>query len=194
MRFFLLLVVPGVILYFMSPEERKRLLLRLQDFLEYTVERARQRRAEPDPYRDALRARTRWAIITPAIVAVNVTIFICMLFGAGALSDQATLLGWGASFGPRTTNGEWWRLLTATFVHSGMIALLVNVAGLAQAGLVTERLAGPVAFVTVYISAGLTASLVNLSSHPMSVSFGASAPCSASTGYFAHQCGAGSTD
>ena len=32
MRFFLLLVVPGVILYFMSPEERKRLLLRLQDF------------------------------------------------------------------------------------------------------------------------------------------------------------------
>ena len=97
-----------------------------------------------------------------------------MLFGAGALSDQATLLGWGASFGPRTTNGEWWRLLTATFVHSGMIALLVNVAGLAQAGLVTERLAGPVAFVTVYVSAGLAASLVTLSSHPMSVSFGAS--------------------
>jgi membrane associated rhomboid family serine protease len=172
MRFFLLLVVPGVILYHVA-EERKRLLLRLQDFLEYTSNGQSAPRGA-DPYRDALRARTRWALVTPAIVAVNVTIFICMLFGAGALSDQATLLGWGASFGPRTTNGEWWRLLTATFVHSGMIALLVNVAGLAQAGLVTERLAGPVAFVTVYISAGLTASLVNLSSHPMSVSSGAS--------------------
>jgi membrane associated rhomboid family serine protease len=174
MRFFLLLVVPGLILYFMSPEERKRLLLRLQDFLEYTVERARQRRAEPDPFRDALRARTRRALVTPAIVALNGTIFVCMLFGAGAFSDPATLLGWGASFGPRTTNGEWWRLLTATCVHSGMIALLVNAAGLIQAGLITERLAGPVAMVTVYISAGLAASLVNLSNHPMAVSFGAS--------------------
>ena len=174
MTFFFLLLIPAFVVYLMSPEERRRFLLRVQDRLEAAVEAERQRRAQPDPFRDALRARTRWPIVTPALVAVNVLVFVCMLFGAGALGDQATLLSWGASFGPRTTNGEWWRLVTATFIHPGMLALLVNVAALLQTGLITERLAGPVAFGTVYMSAGLVASVVSLSGHPMWVFYGAS--------------------
>src|SRR6202035_2476066 len=94
--------------------------------------------------------------------------------GAGALSDPQTLVGWGASFGPRTTNGEWWRLVTSMFVHSGMLQLLVNVGGLVSIGFMLERLVRRPAFAAVYFAAGVLASLVSLSVHPMAVSAGAS--------------------
>src|SRR5262249_16671345 len=41
---------------------------------------------------------------------------------------DGSLLAWGASIGTRTTNGEWWRLLTATFLHATFMHLVINVA------------------------------------------------------------------
>ena len=81
---------------------------------------------------------------------------------------------WGASFGPRTTNGEWWRLVASMFVHTGTFQLLVNGAALVQLGLILERLVGHVTFAAVYFAAGLLASIVSLSDYPMGVSSGAS--------------------
>jgi rhomboid protease GluP len=84
------------------------------------------------------------------------------------------LVAWGASFGPRTTNGEWWRLVTSTFVHTGTLHLLVNMAVLLQVGAVLERLVGRLAFTGVYLSAGTFVGLANLSSRPLAVTAGAS--------------------
>jgi rhomboid protease GluP len=97
-----------------------------------------------------------------------------MLFGAGALGDPQTLVGWGGSLGPRTTNGEWWRLVTSMFVHSGLLQLLINVGSLVSIGFILERLVGRLAFAAVYVAAGVLASLVSLSVYPMAVSAGAS--------------------
>src|SRR5688572_29538353 len=76
--------------------------------------RAMRPAPESEPFRSELRARLRWPIVTFAIVAANVVVFASMIFGSGSLDDARTLLGWGGSFGPRTTNGEWWRLVAAT--------------------------------------------------------------------------------
>jgi membrane associated rhomboid family serine protease len=113
-------------------------------------------------------------LITPVLVVLNVTIFGFMVFGAGVLSDPATLVGWGGSFGPRTTNGEWWRLVTSMFVHAGMFHLVVNVVALVQIGFILERLVGPLTFAAMYIAAGVFAGLVSLAAHPMGVTVGAS--------------------
>src|SRR5258708_4473988 len=133
---------------------------------------------EPGPeyeaFRHALRARTRHALVMPAIVAINVALFFGMLFGVGAISDPNTLVSWGASIGTSTSNGEWWRLLTSSFVHLGILHLIVDVAVLVQLGAVLERLVGRLAFVAVYLSAGVFAGLVNLSSHPVGLSVGVS--------------------
>ena len=51
--------------------------------------------------------------MTPAIAALNALVFVGMIFGRGALADPQTIVAWGGSFGPRTTNGEWWRLITS---------------------------------------------------------------------------------
>jgi rhomboid protease GluP len=169
-----ILVILGFAFYVMSREERGRFIRAALVVVRRWKDVATQHWPEREPYRDALQTRTRWALVTPALVGLNVAIFVCMLFGAGALSDPETLVAWGGNFGPRTTNGEWWRLVTATFVHSGMLQLLVNVAGLVQVGLVLERLVGHCAFAAVYVAAGVLASLVSLATHPVIVSVGAS--------------------
>ena len=170
----LLIVVAGVALSAMSAEERARLgrtaLAAIREAKDVVAERRRQ----PEPFRDALRARTRWAMVTPALVVLNMTIFVRMLFDSGALGDPGTLVAWGGSIGPRTTNGEWWRLVTSLFVHTGLLQLVVNMLGLLQIGLLLERLVGRVALVAVYVLAGVFASLVSLSASPVDVSVGAS--------------------
>jgi membrane associated rhomboid family serine protease len=153
----LLLIVGGVALRAMSAEERARLgrtvLAAIREARDVVVERRRR----PEPFRDALRARTPWAIVTPALVALNLIIFVRMFFD-----------------GPRTTNGEWWRLVTSLFVHTGFLQLMVNMLGLLQVGLLLERLVGRVALTAVYLSAGVFASLVRLSASPVDVTVGSS--------------------
>jgi rhomboid protease GluP len=169
-----LIVLGGYGLYAMKPAERERLFRAARARVEQWKDAAVKRRSEPEPFRDALRERTRWAIVTPALAALSVWVFAGMLFGSGALSDPHTLLSWGGSLGPRTTNGEWWRLVTSMFVHAGMLQLLVNTAALVQLGVMLERLVGPWAFAAVYLTAGTFANLLGLSSHPVEVRFGGS--------------------
>lgn len=178
MSLLVLFVLGGFALYVMNAEERARLARTALAALRHLPGAVRQVQdaatQDHDPFGDALRERTPLALVTPVLVALNATIFVLMLFGAGAFSDPETLVGWGGNFGPRTTNGEWWRLVTTMFVHSGILHLLVNIAGLVQVGLILERLVGRLAFGAVYIAAGVFASLVSLWAHPMAVSVGAS--------------------
>lgn len=122
----------------------------------------------------ALDARTRVAPVTTILIAANITIFVLIQFSPHSLSDPNTLIGWGGNFGPRTANGEWWRLVTALFVHAGWLHLLVNLFGLMQLGLILERLVGPLAFAAVYLAAGVFSSVAHLYASPVIVSVGGS--------------------
>jgi membrane associated rhomboid family serine protease len=113
--FIILLAVLAFLAYRVtSPEERARYLDIAFNAARRLRVAATQPHPESDAFRDALRARTPYIVIAPAIAAISVAVFVCMLFGASAIGDRDTLIGWGASFGPRTTNGEWWRLVTST--------------------------------------------------------------------------------
>ena len=175
MAFIILLAVLAVLAYrITSPEDRLRYLGIALD----RIRRLKSAAAESAPereFRESLRARTRHALVTPALVAINVMVVAAMVFGAGAIGAPDTLVAWGASLGTRTTNGEWWRLVTSAFVHTGTVHLLVDAAVLVQIGLVLERLLGRLALAGVYVSAGAFAGLVNLSSRPVAVTSGASA-------------------
>jgi rhomboid protease GluP len=173
--FIILIAAVGIFAYCgTSPEQRARCLDIVTDIGGQLKIAATQRHPEYDAFRESLRARTRYVVIAPAIVAINAAVILCILFGANAIGDPGTLVGWGASLGPRTTNGEWWRLVTSTFVHTGVLHLVVNAAILLQLGTVLERLAGRLAFAAVYVFAGAFCCLTNLSSHPVAVSVGAS--------------------
>jgi membrane associated rhomboid family serine protease len=135
---------------------------------------ATQPRPENESFRGALRARTPQLIVTPALLTINAAVFTAILFGLGAIGDPETLVGWGASIGTQTTNGEWWRLVTSVFMHVGTFHLIVNLAVLTQLGAVLERLVGRLAFAGAYVAAGVFTGLVNLSSHPVAVTVSAS--------------------
>jgi hypothetical protein len=80
----------------------------------------------------------------------------------------------GADYGPQTVNGQWYRLLTSTFVHVGGLHLLFNMWVLWEVGRAVERLLGSVGFAILYFISGLVGSLVSLFWHPLLVSAGAS--------------------
>lgn len=172
--FLTLLVLGGVALYVMTPEERAQLLRALLNAVVQAIRTAMQP-SPGDPFNTFLLARTRWAIVTPLLVALNVLVFMLMLVGPGPLSDPQTLIAWGGNFAPRTTNGEWWRLVSATFVHAGMLHLLATTAALLPLGVVVERAVGPIAFTAVYLAAGILANVISLwTTSSMHVGVGAS--------------------
>jgi rhomboid protease GluP len=169
-----LLVVGGVALYAMTPAERARLDEALGTLVRRAIS-ATKNPPESEPFNAFLRARTGRTVVTPLLIVLNVVVFILMLFDSGELRNPQTLIGWGANFAPRTTNGEWWRVLSAIFVHAGLIHLLVTTAALVPLGLILERAVGPVAFAAVYVAAGVLANVVSLWTTPaLNVSSGGS--------------------
>jgi rhomboid protease GluP len=173
MSILLMLVAPGVVFYFMTPEERQRAFRKMSGLLRGLHDVGRTCRLTSDhPFYAELRARTRWPLVTYVLVAANVGMFALMLVSAGALGDPATLVGWGASFGPRTTD-ERWRVITSIFVHRSVVQMLVNVGALLQLGLIVERVVGPFTFGTIFFSAGVLASIMSAAAFPMGVVAGA---------------------
>jgi len=174
MFWFALIVVGAYTLYVMRPAERTKLVDAADRALVVIWEKAQRWHVERDAFRDAVEARTRWPFVTAVIVVLNLTVFVLMLGSAGRMSDADTLVRWGASAGPQTTDGQWWRLLTAVFVHAGFVHLVVEMAALAQAGMLVERMLGPAAFAGVYLTSAAFAAAIGLWVDPLAANAGAS--------------------
>jgi len=127
-------------------------------------------------FQASLFAATPHIVVTPALIAINVAVFAAMVARhvSAFTPTPDALVAWGADYGPLTTHGQWWRLVTATFVHIGLTHLLVNMFALFVIGRFTERLFGNTGFLVLYLLGGIAASLTSLSIHPTIVSAGAS--------------------
>jgi membrane associated rhomboid family serine protease/tetratricopeptide (TPR) repeat protein len=119
------------------------------------------------------RPRRPWA--TPALIGANVAVFLAMVLSGVAFLGPTTqeILDWGADFGPKIAEGEWWRLLTAAFIHIGAIHLFVNMLALRSLGVV-ERLFGSGGFLFIYFASALGASVTSVMWRPANISAGAS--------------------
>ena len=116
------------------------------------------------------------APVTVALVVLNALVFVFMFFKGVPLTNptSAQILRFGASHGPLTLGAQWWRMLTAIFVHIGLAHLLINEWCLWDLGYMAEQLYGSRTFFAVYILSGLTGSLVSVAYNPAVVSAGAS--------------------
>ncbi len=102
--------------------------------------------------------------ITYAIIAINVLVFILMLIdGAGIMGDNSLVhIKWGANYAPLTLTGDWWRLITSTFIHFGIIHVGMNMYCLYTVGVYLEPMLGKPKYITAYLCTGVFASLVSL--------------------------------
>jgi membrane associated rhomboid family serine protease len=94
------------------------------------------------------------------------------------------MIALGGNFAPLTCNGQAWRLLTAMFLHYGIMHVGMNMVCLYQIGIV-ERMLGRAEFLALYFAAGLVGGLASLATHPHAVSAGASGAVFGMFGAFA---------
>jgi rhomboid protease GluP len=116
-------------------------------------------------FKERLEALAPITWLTFAIVAANVLVWSWMAAqGANGLrADAAVLLDWGANSAYEVVErGEWWRLLTAAFLHGGVVHLAMNMIGLLSAGVTVERLYGRVQYALIYLVAALVGSALSL--------------------------------
>jgi rhomboid protease GluP len=115
-------------------------------------------------------------VLVPAIVALNVLAYVWLgVQGAGWLvADSKVLIQWGSLFGPLANGGQWWRLLTAAFLHGGIVHLTLNMYALYDSGRLCEQLFGRVRFFAIYFISAIAGSVVSLWWNPYVNSVGAS--------------------
>jgi rhomboid protease GluP len=115
------------------------------------------------------------AWVTLGLIAANVAAFAFEAVSGASLWEPQPLemIALGANFGPLTCHGEAWRLLTAMFLHYGVIHIGMNMLCLYQIRIV-ERMLSRAEFLALYLASGLVGGLASVVVHPNSVSAGAS--------------------
>ena len=100
--------------------------------------------------------------VTYAIVALNVLAFFAQVAtrggGGGLRARSGDLYVEGVLFGPLVDAGEWWRLVSAGFLHADPIHLLFNMVGVYFLGQLLEPALGAVRFTALYLASLLAGS------------------------------------
>lgn len=101
---------------------------------------------------------------TPVLIALNVLMFVILAFyGSGFFKFyNRDLVSLGALYEPLVRQGQWWRLFTCMFLHTGILHLFMNMASLYLTGMLLERITGSGKFLAGYLISGIVAAWVSL--------------------------------
>ena len=88
---------------------------------------------------------------TIALVAVNVLVYLVTIYqgGAGLDSPGGKVAENGALQGAAVYDGDWYRLITAMFLHAGVLHIAFNMLALYWLGTVVEQALGTWRFLLV---------------------------------------------
>ncbi len=98
--------------------------------------------------------------VTLALLVINVLVGVYTMYVDPSLLDR-----W--AFKPQrfAHEGEWWRILTAGFIHVGLGHLAFNMITLYFFGPEIEGFLGPARFLAIYFGSEITANLLTLARH-----------------------------
>ena len=115
------------------------------------------------------------ALVTKALIAINVVIYlITAVQGNGLGQPGGSLWNKWALYGPLVHHGDWWRLITAAFLHASIVHIAFNMRALWWIGAPVEQYLGRARFLGLYFAAGLAGSAGALVASPNAVTVGAS--------------------
>jgi membrane associated rhomboid family serine protease len=117
------------------------------------------------------------ALVTKALIAINVLVFLAEI----ATGSGATGAGSGGSVvdrfaldGPDVANGDWWRLVTAGFLHANVLHIGLNMFILWLVGSPLEEMLGRGRYLLLYFVSLLAGSAGALLQAPLVTTVGAS--------------------
>jgi rhomboid protease GluP len=110
---------------------------------------------------DFERRMSRVPPVTLVTLAVLTVIFIAEV-RMGALESRESIIAMGALARERVAAGEYWRLLTAPWLHGGTEHLVGNGIALYILGMVCEAAFGRAQLVVLYVLSGLAGSIVSV--------------------------------
>jgi membrane associated rhomboid family serine protease len=115
------------------------------------------------------------AVVTKSLIAINAGIFLLTLSQGGTLGrPSGRIFDEFALYGPFVAEGEWWRLITAAFLHANLLHLGLNMLFLWWIGAPVEESIGRSRYVLLYVVSGLAGSAGALLLDPNAVTVGAS--------------------
>jgi membrane associated rhomboid family serine protease len=128
---------------------------------------------------------TEQPYVTWTLIGVNVIVYLITVSqGAGINSPGGALFDkWALIGGPAFINGhlyggvahgDWWRLITAAFLHASLIHIGLNMLALVWLGAPVERYLGHLQYLGLYLVSGLAGSAGALIATPNGLTVGAS--------------------
>jgi len=121
------------------------------------------------------------ALVTKAMIAINVLVFLVNLAQgsslnqtSGSLFEKGALFISSPFYPGGLADGEWWRLITAAFLHANLIHLGLNMLVLWIVGAPVEEAIGRGRFLALYLVSGIAGSAGALLLDPNAVTVGAS--------------------
>lgn len=112
--------------------------------------------------------------VTVTLIAICILVFLWMTIIGGS-TNSGVLVFAGAKYTPLILQGQWWRLLTAGFVHIGIQHLIINMITLYFIGMYVEELFGHFKMLVIYLVSVFVGNLASMLFQPIqNISAGAS--------------------
>jgi rhomboid protease GluP len=112
--------------------------------------------------------------ITYILMGINVLVFVLMYILGSGSENAYTLIKFGALYEPLVKAGEYYRLITAAFLHIGIVHLLMNMYALYVVGSQVENFLGHFKYLLIYFVSIITGSLLSIILNTNTISAGAS--------------------
>lgn len=97
-------------------------------------------------------------IITYALVTINILLFVIPII----LGNYKELISKYSIYGPSIRAGEYYRLITGTFLHAGIFHLLFNCYALSIIGSQLESFLGKTKYIIIYLFSAVIGSLFSI--------------------------------
>ena len=109
------------------------------------------------------------------MLTVCILVYGLTILKYGTSEDAYVILEMGGKFNPLIIeNNQWWRLVTAGFIHIGLTHILMNGISLYYLGSELEQAIGSLRFLGIYISSVLGGNLLSFAFNIENISAGAS--------------------
>lgn len=123
--------------------------------------------SRPNPMRRQV-VRTRFALsqypnlVTTLLVAINVIVYLILAIMGGSIINipDNVLVQFGAQTGQTIVAGQYWRIITAMFIHFSILHIALNMLSLFLVGRAVEVMYGKWRYLAIYMLSGIIGGIV----------------------------------